>query len=212
MKKGMKKCKVLLCAAVAVFMLAACQKEELFDAKGYVQGVLDACYHGEYAAHAEDVGQTEDEIREGIESADYEEAENALKGTAMQVTEEHIAQYLELITGAYKKIEYTVGEAVEDENGNFTVEVSVVPLGMLDSLEEIFTNKLTEAVNNGTSEEEYMDIFLVSIKESIDAAETFDPVTVTFHVNYTEDADGNRVYDIEEDDMTSFDNIAIHQQ
>ena len=46
----MKKLVAALLAGVMVFSLAACgEKEEDFDAKGYVEGVLDATYHGDYA-------------------------------------------------------------------------------------------------------------------------------------------------------------------
>ena len=56
----MKKLVAALLAGVMVFSLAACgEKEEDFDAKGYVEGVLDATYHGDYKAHAEDVGESE---------------------------------------------------------------------------------------------------------------------------------------------------------
>ena len=45
----MKKLVAALLAGVMVFSLAACgEKEEDFDAKGYVEGVLDATYHGDY--------------------------------------------------------------------------------------------------------------------------------------------------------------------
>ena len=60
----MKKLVAALLAGVMVFSLAACgEKEEDFDAKGYVEGVLDATYHGDYKAHAEDVGESEEDIK-----------------------------------------------------------------------------------------------------------------------------------------------------
>ena len=42
----MKKLVAALLAGVMVFSLAACGEEEDFDSKGYVEGVLDATYHG----------------------------------------------------------------------------------------------------------------------------------------------------------------------
>lgn len=61
----MKKLVAALLAGVMVFSLAACgEKEEDFDAKGYVEGVLDAtCITEITRQHAEDVGESEEILR-----------------------------------------------------------------------------------------------------------------------------------------------------
>lgn len=207
----MKKYGLILVSVLSVIFQAACSSTEPFDARGYVQGVLDATYHGEYAAYADAVGESEDALGEELRNSDYENAKETLDGIGFPVTEEQVQQYVDVLSEAYKKVEYTVGESEEDEEGNFTVDVTVVPVGVLDSLEEIYASKLTDALSSGATESEYMDVFLASVKESVDAAESYDPVTISMHVTYTEDQDDNRIYSIDENDLAAFDKAAIHQ-
>ena len=167
----MKRLAAVLAGAV-ILSATACSGAEDFDATGYVQGVLDAQYQGEFAAHAEDVGESEEDVRNEIESSNLETAQTALAQSGMTATEEEIQEYVDLIEEGYKKIEYEVQEAVKDDNDNYTVDVVVTPVGILDSLEEIFTAKLQEAVNNGVDESGYMAVFNESVKESIDQAQT----------------------------------------
>lgn len=205
----MKKLGMAAVAGVMTLTLFGCGAKD-FDATGYVQGVLDATYHGEYAAHAEDVGESEDAIREEMEANTLAIAEQALASSGMTATQEELQEYVDLIEEGYQKVEYTVGEAVE-EDGNYTVEVTVTPVGLLDNLETIFTEKLQAAVNNGIDESGYMAVFNESVKESIASAKTYDPQTVTLHVTYTEEGN-NRIYTVEEADLTTLDAVATNQQ
>lgn len=207
----MKKLAAAVLAGVMVLSMAACGAED-FDATGYVQGVLDAQFHGEYAAHAEDVGESEEDIKNEIDANNLEVAQQALSMSGISATDEELQEYIALIEEGYKKIDYEVQEAVKDDNDNFTVDVTVTPVGLLDSLEEIFTQKLQEAVNNGVDESGYMSVFNESVKESIDQAQTYDPQTVTLNVTWTEDEDGNHVYAVNESDMNTLDLIATNQQ
>ena len=207
----MKKLAAALLAGVMVVSLAACGgKEEDFDAKGYVEGVLDATYHGDYKAHAEDVGESEEDIKKELEDNNIQVAKDALAQSGLTATDEEIEAYVSMIEEGYKKITWTVKDAVKDDNDNFTVDVEITPVGLLDNLQTIFTNKLQEAVANGVDESGYMAVFNESVQESIDQAQTYDPQTVTLNVTYEEDSDGNRVYSINESDMTTLDSIATH--
>lgn len=207
----MKKLAAAILAGVMVLSLAACGgKEEDFDAKGYVEGVLDATYHGEYKAHAEDVGESEEDIKKEIEDSNIQVAKDALAQSGLTATDEEIEVYVSMIEDGYKKITWTVKDAVKDDNDNFTVDVEITPVGLLDNLQTIFTNKLQEAVANGVDESGYMAVFNEAVQESINQAQTYDPQTVTLNVTYEEDSDGNRTYSINESDMTTLDSIATH--
>ena len=193
----MKKLVAALLAGVMVFSLAACGgKEEDFDAKGYVEGVLDATYHGEYAAHAEDVGESEEDIKKELEDNNIQVAKDALAQSGLTATDDEIAAYVAMIEDGYKKITWTVKDAVKDDNDNFTVDVEITPVGLLDNLQTIFTNKLQEAVANGVDESGYMAVFNEAVQESINQAQTYDPQTVTLNVTYEENSDGDHVYSI----------------
>lgn len=207
----MKKLVAALLAGVMVFSLAACGgKEEDFDAKGYVEGVLDATYHGEYAAHAEDIGESEEDIKKELEDNNIQVAKDALAQSGLTATDDEIAAYVAMIEDGYKKITWTVKDAVKDDNDNFTVDVEITPVGLLDNLQTIFTNKLQEAVANGVDESGYMAVFNEAVQESINQAQTYDPQTVTLNVTYEENSDGDHVYSINESDMEKLDSIATH--
>lgn len=206
----MKKLVAALLAGVMVFSLAACGEEEDFDAKDYVEGVLDATYHGEYAAHAEDVGESEEDIKKELEDNNIQVAKDALAQSGLTATDDEIEAYVAMIEDGYKKITWTVKDAVKDDNDNFTVDVEITPVGLLDNLQTIFTNKLQEAVANGVDESGYMAVFNESVQESINQAQTYDPQTVTLNVTYEENSDGDHVYSINESDMEKLDSIATH--
>ena len=207
----MKKLVAALLAGVMVFSLAACgEKEEDFDAKGYVEGVLDATYHADYNAHAEDVGESEEDIKKELEDNNIQVAKDALAQSGLTATDDEIEAYVAMIEEGYKKITWTVKDAVKDDNDNFTVDVEITPVGLLDNLQTIFTNKLQEAVANGVDESGYMAVFNESVQESINQAQTYDPQTVTLNVTYEENSDGDHVYSINESDMEKLDSIATH--
>lgn len=206
----MKRLAALLMAGVMVFSMTACKAED-FDAKGYVHGVLDAQYHGEYAEHAEDIGETEEEVREEIEKNQFDECQTILSTMGIPVSDEEVQEFVDIIKDGYKKIEYEVQEPVKDDDDNFTVDVVVTPVGLLDGWEDLLMEKLTAAVTEGVDENGYMAVVNESVKESVDQAKTLDPQTVTLHVNWSEDEDGNHVYEIPKEDLDTFDSIAINQ-
>lgn len=206
----MKKLVAAALAGVMVLSLAACSKED-FDAKGYVQGALDAQFKGEYAAHAEDIGQTEEEVKEQIESETLKEAQTAVSMYGIPATDEEIQTYVDLILDGVKKVEYEVQDAVKDDNDNFTVDVVITPVGLLDKLEDVFAAKIEEAAaGENFDESQIMGIFNESVKESIDQAETYDPQTITLNVTYTEEGN-NRIYSVNEDDINKLILTATNQ-
>lgn len=206
----MKKLVAAALAGVMVLSMAACSKED-FDAKGYVQGALDAQFKGEYAAHAEDIGQTEEEVKEQIESETLKEAQTAVSMYGIPATDEEIQTYVDLILDGVKKVEYEVQDAVKDDNDNFTVDVVITPVGLLDKLEDVFAAKIEEAAaGENFDESQIMGIFNESVKESIDQAETYDPQTITLNVTYTEEGN-NRIYSVNEDDINKLILTATNQ-
>lgn len=203
----MKKLVAAALAGVMALSMAACGAKD-FDAKGYVQGALDAQFKGDYAEHAEDVGQSEEEIKKQIEDENLKEAQQAITMYGVPATDEEIQAYVDLMVEGIKKVDYEVQDAVKDDNDNYTVDVVVTPVGILDSLEDIFMQKIQDA--GDIDENAYMGIFNEAVKESIDQAETFDQETVTLHVTYTEEGN-NRIYSVNEDDINNLTMVATHQ-
>ena len=202
--------KKILAAVLAGVMLlsAACGAEDL-DASGYVQGLLDAQLRGEYTAYAEDIGESEESVKEEIEAQNRQDIEDMVTVLGLTPTEEELQEFVDLIEDGFKKIEYTVKEAVKDDNGNYTVDVEGTPVGLLDSVNEILAQKLQgEAV---VDESGYMTVFNEAVKESIEQAAVYEKETVTLNITYTEDGN-NRVYSANESDLADLITIAVHQQ
>ncbi len=204
----MKKLVAAALAGVMVLSMAACGAKD-FDAKGYVQGMLDAQFKGEYAAHAEDTGESEDTVKQQIEDENRSDMELIVSALGLNPTEEELQECVDLITEGFKKIEYEVQDAVKDENDNYTVDVVVTPIGILDSVNDILAEKLQG--ENAADASKYMAMFNEAIKESIEQAETFEQETVTLNVTYTEEGN-NRIYSVNEADLTELVTIATHQQ
>lgn len=199
-----------LAAVLAGVMLlsAACGAEDL-DASGYVQGLLDAQLRGEYTAYAEDIGESEESVKEEIEAQNRQDIEDMVTVLGLTPTEEELQEFVDLIEDGFKKIEYTVKEAVKDDNGNYTVDVEVTPVGLLDSVNEILAQKLQGEA--AVDESGYMTVFNEAVKESIEQAAVYEKETVTLNITYTEDGN-NRVYSANESDLADLITIAVHQQ
>lgn len=205
----MKKILALVLTGVMLLSLGGCGVAE-FDAKGYVQAVMDAKFHREYADYAEMIGVTEEEAKEQMESEFNQSLEDSMKQTGISITDEEMAQYIQMEADIRAKVQYTVSDAVKDEDGNYTVEVKITPIPAYDNLDSVFTDKLTAAVQNGATEDKYMGIFIESFQECIDNAVVGEAVTFTFHVTGTEN--GNQiVYGVSEEEMLNVDLVATGQ-
>ena len=124
----MKKLVAALLAGVMVFSLAACGEEEDFDAKSYVEGVLDATYHGEYAAHAEDVGESEEDIKKELEDNNIQVAKDALAQSGLTATDDEIAAYVAMIEdGATVKTFYKEEGVIRLQPENDFMDPIIVP-------------------------------------------------------------------------------------
>lgn len=204
----MKKLMAAVLAGIMMLSIAACSAEEL-DASGYAQGLLDAQLHGEYAAYAEDIGESGESVKSQIKEENKRDIEAMVKTLGLSPTEEELQELVRLIEDGLKKITYEVKDAVKDDNGNYTVDVAVTPVGLLDSVNDILPEKLQG--ENAVDESGYMAAFNEAVKESIEQAETFEKETVTLNITYTEEGN-NRIYSVNESDLANLITIAAHQQ
>lgn len=205
----MKKLLALVLTGVMLLSLGGCGTAE-FDAKGYVQAVMDAKFHREYADYAEKIGVKEAEAKEQMESEFNQSLETAMQAMGLSITEEEMAQYIQMEADIRAKVQYEVKDAVKDEDGNYTVDVQITPIPAYDNLSTVFTDKLTAAVQNGTPEDKYMSVFLESFQECIDSAVPGEPVTFTFHVT-GEESGKQMVYSVSEEEMLNVDLVATGQ-
>lgn len=208
MGKTQKRLVAIVLAAVMMLSFAACGKE--FDAKGYVQAVMDAKYQRNYDAYAKAIGMTVEEAKEQMEGEFNESLEQEVQSSGMEATEEEIAQYQQLEADFRAKIKYEVKDAVKDDDDNYTVDVEVTPNNAYSLLQDGIEAKLTEAMNNGVDMNGFMGVFLEFEKECIDNSEELDPITVTLHVTY-EEKGNQRIYSISDDEMMDLDQKIMGQ-
>lgn len=207
----MKKLLAFIMAGLMLLSLGACGVAE-FDAKGYVEAVLDAKFHREYKEYAKIIGVSEEKAKEQMESefAQSLVASMAEFKEAYGITDEEMAEYTQLEADIRAKVQYEVKAAKKDKDGNYTVDVKVKPILVYDKLNTTYTNNLTSAIQKGATEKQYMGIMIESFKTCIENVENGDAVTFTFHVTGKE-VDGNTVYSVSDKEMLKMDSVAVGQ-
>ena len=179
--------------------IAACSKTEDFDAEVYVKGSLDAFYHGEYKEYADCLGISEDEARKQIEG-DFEKSIAAQFETSDGISEEGITAYTEKMREVKRLAKYKVLEAVETEDGNFTVKVQVEPSDVFQTLEKSAGEVSNELITQGKAESDpdvFETVLCESVRRSLDRNTYGNPSAV--EVKVTKDDSG--AYILEEREM-----------
>lgn len=162
----MKKMRRLVAAGLVVMMclgLSACGKE--FDAAGYTKAILDANYHAEYADYAKFRNISEDEAKAEVMEAKDKQITGAFVG--MDISDEDKAKYIEEVDKVYALAKYEVGEAVKDDNDNFTVTVTVEPASVFQISSACVQDIINEHANNGEDPTQ-MNVFVACLIESME--------------------------------------------
>ncbi|MEZ3436830.1 MAG: hypothetical protein K1W34_19925 [Lachnospiraceae bacterium] len=179
--------------------IAACSKTEDFDAEIYVKASLDAFYHGEYKEYADCLGISEDEARKQIEG-NFEKSIAAQFEASEGISKEGITAYTEKMCEVKGLAKYEVLEAVETEDGNFTVKVQVEPSDVFQTLEKSAGEVSNELIAQGKAEldpDVFETVLCESVRRSIDSNTYGNPSAV--EVKVTKDDSG--AYILEEREM-----------
>ena len=147
MKKGLKK--LLLIAFMTVMtaaLLAGCgpKKPAPEEAQAYVKAVLDLMCTGDYD-HEVNLA----DIEEGKESETRDAVVDQMIaeiGSQQNLNDEVKSSFRELMLAAVGKAKYTVGEAVETEDGGYDVTVTLEPLQLFTGISEELDAVLEERV------------------------------------------------------------------
>jgi hypothetical protein len=209
---------IFMLITTLLMMLTGCTGK--FDASGYTKAVLDVSYKNETKQYIELTGSTKEEA----EKIFKRNMDVTMEGfEALNFPEELENKFRQLFEDLAKNVKYTVGEAVEDKEGNFTVEVSVEPIMLFDNTyaefqtqAQEYATKVANDVMNGAevpSDEDMQnsvyEIYYNILKSTMDAGiEYGEAEVITVHVNKGE---GN-VYEIPEDEMTALDEQMISQE
>ena len=167
-----------------MFILSACSKQPDFDAKFYVQGSLDAYYHGDYKDYADLLEISEKDAKKEIEE-DFNESIQQQFNDSDNITEEEIAAYTEKMAEVKKLAKYKVQDEKKDEDGNYTVSVKVEPSDVFQTLQQSSAEVSKEKIAQGMKETDpgvFASVLTESVQKSIDKKSYGEPVSVTVKV------------------------------
>lgn len=205
-------------AAVLLALLGGCVNQ--FNAAGYTKALLDVTYKNETEQYIELTGSTKeaaDQIFDkslDITMEDYEK---------LNLPDELEENYRKLFGDLMKSVRYTVAEAKEDNQGNFTVNVSIEPITLFDDTYAQFqeqakeyASQVSNDVMNGAempSEEEMQnhiyDLYYHILNENLEKGLSYgEPETVTVHVNKGEED----IYEIPKEDMSQLDDKMLTRE
>lgn len=202
--------KVLVFLMIFVMgILAGCgMKEE--DAKAYVEASLDAAYKGEFDAFVE----ITDSTPEGAAAMYEENIEHIMEAAGfadLEISEELTNNYKQLFLDLIRQADYTVGEAVKNEDDSFAVEITVKPMTILVGIEEELTNALLTRIGELEEFPSDEEIIQMSFEEmfTIMSGRVDEPTysdessVVTVHLHKNEE----NMYEIDEEDMLALDSL-----
>ncbi|MCI8836394.1 MAG: hypothetical protein HFH24_13745 [Ruminococcus sp.] len=200
-----------------MFLLSGCTA---FDACTYTQAVLDVSYKNQTEDYMEITGASQEEADE-IFQRNLDTTMQDFK--SMELSGELEENYRKLFEEIIKQVNYTVGEAVKEENGDFTVDVEIKPVLLFDDTYEEFQKKseeyaasITSDVMEGAempSDEEIQakvyQIYYEVLQAGLEAGPHFgETEKVTVHIQKTEDG----VYEIPSEDLKTLDASMISQE
>lgn len=217
-----KKRKILITAAVLILVSIAAVigiwlYMNRFDPVEYVQAVLDASYKNQTEAYVKITGVSEEEAGQIFE--------DNLDATMEQfasspMPEELKPKYRELFAQLAEHVSYTVGEAVREEEGSYSVPVKVKPVTLFTDTYEAFRQKaqeyadqVTDSVMGGvempTDEEmqaQVYEIYYEVLSDGINDGMMYgEAKDVTLHVRKNDRGD----YEIDDSDMKELDSLLI---
>lgn len=203
--KSIKKLSVLF---LSTFMIACfttgCSLG--FDASGYVKACLDANAHGEFDAYAEITGSSIEDV-EKLYNQMLDDDMSYLD--AYNLGDEKKAQFRELFIQLYKNFKYEVGEAVKNDDGSYSVPVTVYKLIVFQDImsegESYMTDYVQKEMDAGrtpTTDDIYAaaaDYLYDALNKRLSSLEYAEPVTTNVKVAPT--ASDSRVYSMDQTEL-----------
>jgi len=217
-----KKSIVVLFCVLMMTSLNGCSSLSLltegeFDASGYVQGIMDATYKAEFDKYVELTEDTKENAQIAYDTVMDTKANAFATYTAVTLTDDSKAKFIEYSKQIYKNAKYEVLEAKKTDTG-FTVDVVISPITILQNISsegEAFVTEFNTKNENAefadlTQEEyeaEYAKGIMQIFENNISNIQYGDNVTVTVNVTAQED----NIYTLEADEFSKIDSAILQQ-
>lgn len=211
--KKLKKAALLLVCILVMGILGGCGNK--FDAKAYLQAMLDLSYKNDSAAFMDLKIGTAEEAAQVYESGIDLAMTNLLTGVT--VSDELKAEFRQAVQDMYGNVKYTVDSADKQEDAwvvTVTYEKMMVYEATLANYETAVTDLYTEwsSVTDETqlpTEEEMTEDLLMALKDcmkdGVANAEYAEPATTTIKIELVDDVWTPNAQDIENLEMSLFD-------
>lgn len=203
-------------------MLSACSTISLltqgeFDASGYVQGILDASYKGEFETYIQLTEDTKENAQIAYDAVMETKAEGLANYTAVTLTDENKAKFIEYSKQIFQQAKYEVSDATKTDQG-FTVDISISPMTILQSISEEGKEYVTDFNSRNENGEfaeltddefaaEYAKGIMQVFENNIANIQYAEPVTVTVSVILQDD----KLYTMEAEEFTKIDSVILKQ-
>lgn len=211
---SIRKIMILLLAALLAFftlsgrtdMQVMLQKD--FDATGYVRGLMDYTFKGDYSEYL----KLTDDSEGSVSSAYHDGMEAtgqilALNSQIQIISEDVKKQFTDITEAIYLKSKYEVKKAVK-EDGGYTVEVIISPMNIFDLVSpelKKYTIEFNKRNDNGEfaelTEEQFEDEYAKGViqifRDNINKIEYGADISVPVHVQLNEDKKYFKVSDVD---------------
>lgn len=127
----MKKITTIFLSVITIMLLASCGNS--FNAKGYVNGVLDAETKGEFKEYVKYTNATKEECEE-LYSKNLDETMELFDEEGMSSDLQD--KYRDLFMKMYKKTKYTVNEGKLNKDKEYEVTIDIEPLLIFETFDE----------------------------------------------------------------------------
>lgn len=208
----------IILIVIMTLLLVGCTAD--FDAEGYTKAVLDVSYKNQTEQYVELTESTEKDAEQIFEQ-NLDAMVEEFGG--LMLSEELMENYRGLFADMMKQVKYEVGEAIKDEEQNYTVNVTICPMRIFDDTYAVFqqeaeayAREISDGALNGNAvptEEEMQnhvfELYYQILKNALeDEVQYGDPETVTVHVNRDED----NIYSIPKEDIAALDEKTISME
>ena len=197
--------------------LSACSLSDItkffsdFDASTYTRSFLDAICKNDYTEYAKITNSTEDEAKQEYETL-LDNSVTSLLST-VTVSDETKQKIREMFHSIYSKWNYEVGEATKNDDGSFSVPVTVRQLtafkGSLTATTKRFNERTKDSadLDDGSYYDLHYQTFIEVINETIAKGEYGDETIV--QVKVVPSSSDSNVYEIDSESIAALYNAAM---